>query len=81
MQGVLSVYSVNELFVDFKVLAAVLTRRDLHKALITRILIKLHYGNCQLQSLFLFYYKKGNFSCFSCLDNVSPSWSERLKLL
>lgn len=73
MQGVLSVYSVNELFVDFKVLAAVLTRRDLHKALITRILIKLHYGNCQLQSLFLFYYKKGNFSCFSCLDNVSPS--------
>lgn len=59
MQGVLSVYSANELFMDFKVLAAVLTRGDLHKALIRRILIKLHYGNCQLQSLFLFYLKKG----------------------
>lgn len=73
MQGALSVYSANELFMDFKVLAAVLTRGDLHKALIRRILIKLHYGNCQLQSLFLFYYKKENFSRFSRLDNVRHS--------
>lgn len=73
MQRALSVYSANELFMDFKVLAAVLTRGDLHKALIRRILIKLHYGNCQLQSLFLFYYKKGNFSRFSRLDNVRHS--------
>ena len=28
MQGALSVYSANELFMDFKVLAAVLTRGD-----------------------------------------------------
>lgn len=61
MQGALSVYSANELLTDFKAPAAALTRGDLHKALISRILIKLHYGNCQLQSLFLFYYRKGNF--------------------
>uniref|UniRef100_A0A8C5LPX1 POU domain protein n=1 Tax=Leptobrachium leishanense TaxID=445787 RepID=A0A8C5LPX1_9ANUR len=81
MQGALSVYSANELLTDFKVLAAALTRRHLHKALISRILIKLHYGNCQLQSLFRFYYKKrGTFSRFSCLDNVRSSLRARLKL-
>lgn len=55
--GVLSVYSVNELFVDFKVLAAVLTRRDLHKALIAYWLsFIMETASCK--SLFPIYYKR-----------------------
>ena len=56
MQKAFSARRVMNCTQDFKARSAALTRReDLHTTLISCILIKPHYGSCQLQSLFVFY--------------------------